>query len=94
MLIYVKCLTYGYQGKDHLISIKSTETLSVFKEKIMNLFNVGENIHIFDDKTERLLTNNSYENDELDISLRPSDDKQISYCFAKDSFYSVSFSEY
>ena len=84
MLIYVKCLTYGYQGKDHLISIKSTETLSAFKEKIMNLEKVGENIHIFEDKTETLLTNYSYDKE----------DKQIGDCFTKDSFYSVSFSEY
>jgi hypothetical protein len=92
MLIYVKCLTYGYQGKDHLISIKSTETLSAFKEKIMDLFKVGENIHIFEDKTETLLTNYSYD-DSYDYD-NDKEDKQIGDCFTKDSFYSVSFSEY
>jgi hypothetical protein len=79
MFIYVKCITYGYFGKNHLFSVKATDTLLSLKEKIMKHFGVGENIHIFDDKTEHLLT--SYEDSLQD-------------CFSPDVFYSVTFGEY
>ena len=83
MFIYVKCLTYGYQGKDHLMSIKPTDTLMSFKDRIISLFKVGKNINIFDDNTEEII--DSYDDDE---------DKNIVDYFKKDSFYSVSFCEY
>jgi hypothetical protein len=76
MLIYVKCLTYGYYGKDHLISCRSTDNLMEFKKRIMELFKVGYDIDIFDDKTERIL--DSFEDNLYD-------------CFQKSSFCSVSF---
>jgi hypothetical protein len=83
MFIYVKCLTYGYQGKDHLMSVKPTDTLMSFKDRIISLFKVGKNINIFDDNTEEII--DSYDNDE---------DKNIVDYFKKDSFYSVSFCEF
>lgn len=77
MLIYVKCLIFDYQGKpDTLFNIKSSDTLLIFKQKIMKYFNVNENIDIIDDSTEKIL--DSY-------------DMPISDCFEKSSFYSVSF---
>ena len=79
MLIYVRCITYNYTGKDkHLFSLKPTDTLQSFKEKIMKTFNVGEKIDLFDDKTEQIL-------DTYDRPLRE--------CFSPDRFYSVTFSE-
>ncbi len=79
MFIYVKCVTYGYFGKNHLFTVKPNDTLLSLKEKIMKHFKVGENIHIFDDKTEHLLT--SY-------------DDCLKDCFSPDVFYSVTFGEY
>jgi hypothetical protein len=80
MLIYTKCLTFGYEGKDHLINVKPTDTLLSFKEKIMSLFKVDSNIDVFDDKTERTL---NFEDSDL----------LIRDAFQKDSFYSVSFAK-
>ncbi len=82
MLIYTKCLTYGYKGKDHLIRMKKDNTFLDFKEEIIKLFKVDkkDKIQIFDDKTERVI---DYD-----------DDHPILDCFSPDSFYSVSFHNY
>jgi hypothetical protein len=80
MLIYVKCLTYGYNGNDHLVNIKPVDTLISFKKKIMSLFKVDENIDIFNDKTERLLY---FDDPEL----------LIGEVFQNESLYSVSFAK-
>lgn len=85
MLIYVKCLTYGYKGKkDQLISVKSTDTISSFREKVIKNFNLDgtKDIYMFEDKTERLL--NCYCEEYNYI---------ISDYFSNDNFQSVSFSE-
>ena len=65
MMIYVRCITYGYKGKyDHLFTeVKATETLGSFKEKVMKHFKVDDNIDMFDDSTEQLL-------DSYDCSLK------------------------
>lgn len=85
MLIYVKCLTYGYKGKkDQLISVKSTDTISSFREKIVKNFNIDDtkDIYMFEDKTERLLKCDCEEYKYI-----------ISDYFSNDNFQSVSFSE-
>jgi hypothetical protein len=65
------------------MSVKPTDTLMSFKDRIISLFKVGKNINIFDDNTEEII--DSYDNDE---------DKNIVDYFKKDSFYSVSFCEF
>lgn len=85
MLIYVKCLTFGYKGKtEHLISVKSTDTISSFREKVIKNFKIDENkdIYMFEDKTERLLNCECEEYKYI-----------ISDYFSNDNFQSVSFSE-
>lgn len=80
MLIYVNCLTYGYKGKsDHIFNVDKNDTLLSLKEKIISCFKVTENIHMFDNKTERLLTYYEY---------------PLKDCFEKDIAYSITFSEY
>lgn len=78
MLIYVKCLTYGYGESAHLFTVNASETLQSFKEKIVSHFHSSENIDMFDDTTEQLL-------DSYNSSLRD--------CFSPSSFYSITFSE-
>jgi hypothetical protein len=78
MLIYTKCLIFGYEGEDHLISVKPIDTLLSFKEKIMSLFKVDDNLVVIDDNTERSL---NFEDSDL----------LIQDVFQKKSFYSVSF---
>jgi hypothetical protein len=85
MLIYVKCLTYEYKGKkDQLISVKSTDTISSFREKVMKKFNIDENkdIYMFEDKTERMLNCECEDYQYI-----------ISDYFSNDNFQSLSFSE-
>lgn len=85
MLIYVNCLTYGYKGKsDHIFNVDKNDTLLSLKEKIISHFKVSENIHMFDTKTERLLTYYEY----------PLKDCFSQISCLKDIAYSITFSEY
>ncbi len=80
MLIYVRCITYGYYGKnDHLFNVNSTDTLSSFQQKIVDHFKPGKKIDMFDDETETLL--DSY-------------DRPLKECFLPTSnIFSITFSE-
>ena len=85
MIIYVKCLTYGYKGKkDQLLSVKSTDTIFSLKEKVIKKFNLDEkkNIYMFEDKTEKMLNCNCE-----DYYYTISD------YFSNDNFQSVTFCE-
>ena len=80
MLIYVRCITYGFRGKnDHFFTVKPTDTLLSLKKKIIDHFKSSEDIHMFDDQTEQLLE--SY-------------DRPVKECFSDGPIYSLTFGEY
>ena len=83
MLIYVRCVTYGYTGdaRGHLFNLNKNDTLQSLKDKIVTHFQSSENIHMFDDSTEQL----------IDLFESP-----LSDCFSASSapFYSITFAEF